>query len=119
MFGLLIFSYVVMNISEKCRNKVLGSIFEIGNVSVSDVSLRDDNIMFRLFSNGVFYQFIFVNYNCGNVCVKVASTKDIVNCLFFISNDYFSDGVCNDLLIMKIICCSSEFGIYQMLKLLL
>ena len=119
MFGLLIFSYVVMNLSEKCRNKVLGNIFEIGNVSVSDVSVRDNNVIFRLFSNGVFYQFIFVNYNCGNVCVKVASTKDIVNCLFFISNDYFSEDDCDNLLIMKIICCSSEFEIYQMLKFLL
>lgn len=119
MFGLLVFSSVVMNVSEKCRNRILGNIFGVSNVSVSDVSLRDEQIIFRLFSEGVFYQFLFLNYSDNNAYFKVASTKDIVNCLFFISNNYFSDVDCNISLVMKIICCQDELKIYQLMRLLL
>lgn len=118
MFGLSIFSLVAMNLSEKCRNRILGNIFEIRNVSVSDISLRDEQIIFRLYSEGVFYQFLFVDYG-DSTYFKLASTKDIVNCIYFISDNYFDRSFYNGSLVIKIISCKDELEIYQLMRRLL
>ena len=59
MIGILIFYQVYLNLGEDCRNKVLGNMFGISDVSVADVLVRDNGIIFRLFSKGIFRQYFF------------------------------------------------------------
>ena len=110
MFGFLIFQQVYFNLGEGCRNKVLGNVFGIDNVSVSGVFLRDDKAIFRLFSEGVFYQFYFI-FEFGEN--RVFNSNKIVNCVTFLSS-------CNNKevnqFIYQLVRCENEYQVYYLVK---
>lgn len=118
MFGVLIFQQVFMNLQEDCRNRVLGNIFGICNVSASSISIREEEVIFRLFSDGVFYQFVFLldGRNRGNF-FKVCSGRDIVQSLILIND--VADGVKRQDFIYQLVelfRCQDEYRIYQMMR---
>lgn len=110
MLGFLIFQQVYLNLGEDCRNKVLGNIFDIDNVSVSCVFLRDDTVIFRLFSGGVFYQFFFI-FEIGEN--QVFNSDKIVNCVTFLSNS--NDKEINRF-IYQLVRCQNECQVYYLVK---
>ena len=107
MLGILIFQQVYFNLKNDCRNKVLGNIFGVDNVSISGIFIRGDVVIFRLFSDGVFYQYIFLFEDGKN---QVSSTSRIVNCTMYL-NDKESNSF-----IYQLFQCQSEYQVYQLLK---
>lgn len=113
MFGILIFQQVFINLGEKCRNRVLGNIFGICNVSVSDISIRGNKVLFRLFSETVFYQFVFLlDQKEGDYFFKVSSSKNIVHSVISLSNY-------DDNFIYQLFRCCDEYQVYQLMRLFL
>lgn len=114
MLGAFIFYNIITNLGESCRNKVLGNIFEISNVSVGDVVIRNDKIIFRIFSGDVYYQYIFDFIdNNYKFYVKVSCNNSSVDRIVLVSNysDDFGIG-----LLFKIFNCCSERKVYQFMK---
>ena len=60
MFGFKVFYNLFINLNIVYQNKVIGNIFSVENVSVSSVSLLKNGISFKLFSNDVFYNYVFI-----------------------------------------------------------
>lgn len=113
MLGILIFEQVFLNLGEECRNRVLGNIFGITDVSVSDIFIKDDEIVFRLFSKGVFYQYIF---KFGNGDNELFRSQRIINRLIFISN-YIEKEKDNFIyLLVELFRSQNEYQIYQLMK---
>lgn len=120
MFGILLFRSIIFNLGEECRRKILRNIFEIQDVSISDIGVREDRIIFRIFSDDVFYQYIFILGDKNNSkFVSISSSKRIFNCLIFIegysdlnTRDYFE-------ILIQIFQCQDEYQVYQLVKLLL
>ena len=110
MFGLIIFYNVFVNLSEEYKNKILGNIFSINNVSVSSVVIGEDSINFKLFSNGIFYQYIFLLKSGENNIIK---DERIVYYKIFVFNNNIEN---NDNFICQLIQCSCEYQIYQLMK---
>ena len=120
MFGILIFQQVFMNLGENCRNRVLGNIFDICNVSISSVSVREEEVIFRVFSEGVFYQFVFLleGRNKGSF-FKVCSGRNIVHSLILLSD--YKDNNKNDFIyqLIELFRGQDEYQIYQIMRLFL
>lgn len=83
MLNFIIFKDMYFNLEENCRNRVLGNIFNINNVSVSDILIREDKVIFRMFSINVFYQYIFLF--CKGENIDACSGK-INNHIIYIDN---------------------------------
>lgn len=115
MCGGIVFYNIFNNLGEKCRNKILGNIFGFTNVSVNDLVIRDSNIIFRIFSDDVFYQYIF-DFSDTNNCsfINVSCSRDIVNSVVFVNK-------CSEEieLLIKIFKCQDEYQIYQLMRKLL
>lgn len=112
MYGAIVFNNIFNNLGEKCRNKVLGNIFGLTNVSISNLVIRDNSIIFRIFSDKVFYQYIFnFCYANDDYFIKVSCSKNIVNSIVFVDN-------CSEELelLIKIFKCWNEEQIYRMMK---
>lgn len=120
MFGALIFQQVFMNLKEDCRNKVLGNIFGICNVSVSNISVREEEVIFRFFSDGVFYQFVFLleGRNKGSF-FRVSSGQDIVQSLIILSDYRYGNESDFIYQLVELFRCQDEYQIYQIMKLFL
>lgn len=119
MIGTKLFQFVFSNLGEECRRKILRNIFEIQDVSIADISFREDKVIFRFFSDDVFYQFIFIFGNSNNKFISVSSSNRLFNCLVFVNmyssfyyNDYFE-------ILVKVFQCQEEYQVYQLMSLLL
>ena len=110
MFGLVIFYNVFVNLGEVCQNRILGNIFSINNVSVASVVIGEDSIIFKLFSNGIFYQYIFLLKNGENNIIK---DERIVYYKIFVFNNELKE---TDNFICQLIQCSCEYQIYRLMK---
>lgn len=120
MMGVLKFQDLYLNLGETCRNRILGNVFGINNVSVVDFTVQEKYVIFKIFSQGVFYQYIFdFNDECGGSFIKVSSSKDIVCCFVFVK--LWNDSIQFDLfsLLIKIFKCQDEYRIYQLMRLFL
>ena len=110
MFGFKIFYNLFINLNIVYQNKVIGNIFSIENVSVSSVSLLKNGISFKLFSNDVFYNYVFI-VGSGNSC-KTMEERIVKEIIYIndidldIENYYF-------------ICClyelEEEISVYRLL----
>lgn len=109
MFGFFVFEKVLANVGEKCRNKIIENIFGIEDVSVSDLIVGDDRIVFRIFSRGVFYQYSFVIGVGENM---VESSEGILSGNYFISED---SGGTNEF-ICCLIKCQDEYQVYYLVR---
>lgn len=113
MMGILIFYQVYLNLGEKCRNRVLGNMFEIRDVSVADVLVRDNGIIFRLFSNGIFRQYFF---RIVNDTGELFCSKKSVDRLGELS-DYISDEEEKIIfLVGDLLRCRDEYWVYQQIR---
>lgn len=110
MFGFLVFYNIYFNLGEECRNRVLGNIFDIANVSISDVIVENNRVIIRLFSDGVFYQYIFMSEGENN---KLLCINRVVDRVTFICNDKFE---VTDGFIFQLFHCQDEYQIYQLMK---
>lgn len=111
MYGVIVFNSFFNNIGEKCRNKLLGNIFGIVDVTVSDLVLKNNCVIFRIFSNGVFYQYIFdLSNNNFDYFIKVSCNDNISDKI--ISIDEFSEEL---KLLIRIFKCRDECQIYKLL----
>lgn len=66
------------------KKRKLGDIFLIDNVSIYSVLCVGDEVIFRIYANAIFYQFVFISSN--SFVVKVSS-----NYQFVIARIYISD----------------------------
>lgn len=116
MFGILVFQQIYWNLGEECRNKVLGNIFGIDNVSVSGIFIREEEVIFRLFSEGVFYQYFF---KLGSGRGSLFCSDKIVNRIIFV--DSYNKERKDDFiyLLIELFYCQNEYQVYQILKLFL
>ena len=110
MFGLLIFHNVYVNLDENCRNKILGNIFNISNVSVSNVNFMENGIAFRLFNNREFYHYIFLLKNGNN---KIVKNDKIIDCKIYV---YSEEVISFGYFIYHLIQCHNEHQVYCLLK---
>lgn len=60
MNGYQIFNNFFSCLDEKDKIKILEGIFSIQNFSLYSISVRDNKLLFRIYSNNIFYQFAFV-----------------------------------------------------------
>lgn len=119
MFGASVFQLLYLNLGEQCRRKILGNIFGIINVSVVDFVVLEDNVIFRLFSDGVFYQFVFDFRDRGNDYFYKVFSGNIIQC-FIQGENYFNlDGIQINNFLMEIFLCQDEYRVYQLVKLFL
>lgn len=72
------------NLSDCEKKEKLGDIFLIDDVSIYSVLCVGDEVIFRIYANGIFYQFVFISSN--GFAVKVSS-----NYQFVIARIYISD----------------------------
>lgn len=110
MYGFLIFSNLCLNLSEECRDRLLGNIFGISAVAVSSVRLEDKRIIFKLFSHGVFYQYVIV---MGTGKDEFYRDERIINCMIFTDGGKFSQF--NDF-IYRLFQCQDEYQVYQLVR---
>lgn len=119
MLALLVFCSVIENVGEECRNRILGNIFSINNVSISDFSIRDEYVVFRLFSDGVFYQYFFLIEREDGCIFQIFSNDNIIQ-YFILISDYFEG--CSNVsfaLFMNLIDKGNEYEVYRRLHLFL
>lgn len=118
MYGVLKFQNLYLNLSESCRNKILGNIFGITDVSIVDFNVRKRNVIFRVFSQGVFYQYVFdFNDEYRDSFINVTCSKGIV--CYFISVRLWDNQFDLLSLLIEIFKCQDEYQIYQLMRLLL
>ena len=110
MFGFIVFKSIYDNLGEFCQNKILGNIFNINNVAVSNFNIGNKRIIFKLFCNGVFYQYVF-KLDIGKD--KVEYDKNIFTYEIFVFNDNFA--LFNEF-IYKLCCCQTEKEVYDLIK---
>ena len=116
MFGALLFYNVYMNLGEECRNKVLRNIFEIDNVSITDLVIRENLVVFRFFGNGVFYQYVFDLSDGNNKYYKVSCSRNIVH--YFVSVKTYPSFCEFNLfsLLVDLLLCQDEYEVYQLMR---
>lgn len=107
MLGLFVFRNIFINLGEECQNKIIGNIFGIGNVSVSNFVIRDNKFIFRLFSGGVFYQysFLFDDVKNMNICIDRNINGKFLVCDETITNSIYC-----------LIRCCDEYQVYLLLR---
>lgn len=98
-------------LDEQSRNKILGNIFNVANVSASNIILCDDRINFKLFSGGVFYNYLFVLGDGDNI-YEVGDR--VVVCHIFLGTSKVVDDKCE--FIYHLFNCSKEFEVYQLMQ---
>lgn len=110
MFGFLIFYNICLNLGDKCRDRLLGRIFDISDVAVSSVSIIDNRFIIKLFSVGVFYQYVIV---VGSGADRVYKDVKIVDYVIFTEgNEFFKfNGF-----IHRLFQCQEEYQVYQLVR---
>lgn len=110
MLGFIVFYSMWFNLGNNCRNKILGNIFDINSVSVSDVKFVDQILIFKMFSCGVFYHYSFILgigineiKDCGRIVEKIIFIDD-KECQ--VDNEF----------IYRLVRCFDEYQVYQLLK---
>lgn len=117
MFGAFLFFNVFLNLGDNCRNKVLGNIFGVDNVSVSDFVIREDKVIFRFFSQNVFYQYIFdFTINESEAVMDVSCSRAIVNTIISVKKVSDLDSFSFDYLLVDIFKSQDEYQIYQLMR---
>lgn len=120
MFGFLVFYHVYRNLGEDSRIKILRNIFEIYDVSVLEISIREQKVIFRFFEMGVFYQYVFLlDVFVNELVIQVASSRRIFNCFVKVGEMAQVDCFDSFCLFLAIIQCQDENQIYRMIKNLL
>lgn len=112
MLGVSLFYQVYLNLGEECRNKILGNIFFVNDVSVSSLELKDNEIYIKLFDGVLFYQYKFMIFSNENRIYY--SVRTISKCDRF--EDLNQDDVINLSLLSKIFLSNDEYQFYQLLK---
>ena len=110
MFGFIVFKSIYDNLGELCQNKILGNIFNIDNVTVSSFNIINERIVFKLFGDGIFYQYVF-KLDVGEN--KLECNNNIFSCEIFMYNDNFS--LFNDF-IYRLYCCQTEKEVYDLIR---
>lgn len=110
MVNFLIFKNIYFNLGDDCRNKILGNIFKIDNVSISSIIVDNDKIIFRIFGGAVFYQYVFI---LGIGVNEVVNNNQIINYKVFVDNE-------NMMIVNKfidcLIRCQNEYQVYLLLR---
>ena len=104
------FENIYLNLGDNCRNKILGNIFDITNVSVSNFIVEDNKIIFRIFANGIFYQYVFI---LGIGVNEIINGNKVICHKIFIYNENMLDV---NKSIYYLIQCQDEYQVYQLVK---
>lgn len=77
-------------LNEKRKKEILRDIFETADVSTYSISNREDRIVFQLYSEKIFYQFVFMKDNSlyDEFYVRVSSSQRFVICQIYIGRDF-------------------------------
>lgn len=110
MFGINLFCNICNNLSDDCRNRLLGNIFEVMNVVVSNVIIHEDFVVIKLFSNGIFYKYVFLLQSGKTV---FTNDERIIRCKIFVFNE--KQEMFRNFINHVILCCD-EYQIYCWLK---
>ena len=110
MLGFQIFHNIYLNLSLKGKNSFLGNVFGVDDVSVSDFLIMESKVIIRLFSQNVFYQFVFL-FDDGQSVVTVDDR--IVKGKIFVLDDSCKDF---NLFIYLLAQCSCEKDVYQLIS---
>lgn len=110
MFGLLKFGDIYINLSKEGRNRVLGKIFGISDVSVTNVDIVSTGIIFKMFSNGVFYQYIFVLDKGKNNLIQ---DERVISYKIYLYNE---KKVPVGDFIYQLVQCQDEYQVYSLIK---
>ena len=110
MFGFLIFYNIYLNLSCEGKNKIIGNIFEIDNVSITDFIIENDRVIIRMFSKNVFYQYAF-QFDEG-ICNIMFDDRIVKGKIFVL------DESCRDfnLFIYSLARCSLESEVYRLIQ---
>lgn len=111
MVGCSILQLICSNVSEECRNRVLGYIFEIFNVSASEFFVKNNRFVFRMFDGVVFYQYTFVLENGNNIRYI---DKRVQRHVIYLGNNMNKKR--HDKMIFKLIQCQNEFEVYNLIS---
>ena len=120
MFGALLLYNVYVNLREESRDRIIGNIFDVDNVLVSDFVLREKAVIIRFFSKGMFYQFVFdFTEGYSSDFSTISRNRDIIYGYIAIykypridTGDLFS-------VLLEIFLCQDEAKIYQLISRLL
>jgi hypothetical protein len=110
MFGFVVFKSIYDNLENFCQNKVLGNIFNIGNVAVSSFNISNNKVIFKFFSNGVFYQYV-LKLDIGED--RVEYNNNIFKYEIFTFNESFS--LFNEF-VYGLYCCQTEKDVYDLIR---
>lgn len=90
---------------------ILGNIFEIANVSSSELLVKNNKFIFRLFDGFVFYQYIFILGKGEDI--KYVSNR-IERYVIYLDNDINKKK--HDKIIYQLIWCQNELEVYKLLS---
>lgn len=107
MLGFLIFYQVYLNLGREYQNRILGNIFDVDVVSINDILIRNNKVLFRFASLDMFYQYE-IRYK-DKTCKVFLVNKDedkILRC----------DCKWEEFSMRKIFDCLDEYQVYLLLR---
>ena len=110
MFVFLIFYNIYLNLSCEGKNKIIGNIFEIDDVSITDFIIENERVIIRMFSKNVFYQYVF-EFDEG-IC-NIMFDDRIVKVKIFVLDESCRDF---NLFIYSLVRCSLESEVYRLIQ---
>lgn len=121
MYGYLIFNCIFINLNELLKQKIIENIFNIKQISCYYISVDDNKISFRIFSNSTFYQYTFIMQDNDISTIKNVDDSRII-LKYFKINEYkkkkdFGDDALS--IFIKILLSSDEAKIYHLFQNLL
>lgn len=121
MYGYLIFNCIFINLNELLKQKIIENIFNIKQISCYYISVDDNKISFRIFSNSTFYQYTFIMQDNDISTIKNVDDSRII-LKYFKINEYkkkkdFGDDALS--IFIKILLSSDEAKIYHLFRNLL
>ena len=110
MFGFLIFYNIYLNLSCEGKNKILGNVFGVGDVSITDFIIKNDRVIIRMFSKNVFYQYVF-EFDEG-ICNIIFDDRIVKGKIFVL------DESCREFnfFIYSLARCSLEGEVYRLIQ---
>ena len=90
MIGFKYFNDFFSKLSDKEKRKVLENIFSVHNILEYYIVVRNSKLFFRIYANGIFYQFVFIfDYSKDGIFFDVKE-KNRISCSYIYVLDYLN-----------------------------
>ena len=119
MIGFKYFNEIFSNLSDENKKNILEKIFSIHNI-IEYYYFKRDDLVFRIYADGVFYQFVFIFGNSKSSVFFQKKEEYRITCVYIYVFDYLNnrDNV-SYRLFASILLSKSELEVYKLLSIFL